>query len=120
MRMEPFYQLAESQEDRALLTHSFAFSYTTSNALTVPFHALKRKQWAVFYSSVSHLIASIVLPTLATEIMSLAPFVDPSLHIRLRSVFLWTKIASLAAILLLTGCLIRLLCHRRSGVKANP
>jgi hypothetical protein len=69
MRMEPFYQFAESQEDRTMLIDSLTFSYITCNALTIPLHALKRKQWAVFYSSLSHLITSIALPIVVTEMV---------------------------------------------------
>jgi hypothetical protein len=121
MRMEPFYQFAESQEDRTILIDSLAFSYITCNALTIPLHALKRKQWAVFYSSLSHLITSIALPIVVTEMVGF-DFEDglPIARVRFYSTYYWITIGLLATVVILTGALVKTLWGRRSGVKADP
>jgi hypothetical protein len=125
IRMEPVYQYAESQEDQRGLHDSLAFSYVACNALTIPLHAFKRRHWTVFYSSLSHLIASIVLPTVVTEMAG--PRVDRTQggvkfhsRVHIQPVFFWITIGSLTTIAFLTGCLIRMLQDRRSGVKADP
>jgi hypothetical protein len=121
MRMEPIYQFAESQECQTGSTDSLTFSYIACNVLTVPVRALKRKQWAVFYSSLSHVIASTVLPTVVTEMLQIEFGLDyGTMYISYRPVFLWIAIASLAAILLFTGCLITTLWDRKSRTKADP
>jgi hypothetical protein len=125
MRMEPVYQYAELQEDQRGLHDSLAFSYVACNALTIPLHAFKRRHWTVFYSSLSHLIASIVLPTVVTEMAG--PHINRTQggvkfhsRVHVQPVFFWITIGSLTTIAFLTGCLIRMLQGRRSGVKADP
>jgi hypothetical protein len=124
MRMEPFYQFAESQEGRTDLNDSLTFSYITCNALTVPLHALKRKQWAVFYSSLSNIITSILLPIVVTEMVGLDEvhdvFSPPVGRVCFYPVYYWITIGLLASVVVLTGILIRTLWGRRSGVKADP
>jgi hypothetical protein len=121
MRMEPFYQFAEPQEDRTGLNDSLTFSYITCNALTIPLYALKRKQWAVFYSSLSHLVASIALPIVVTEMVGFE-FDDrlPIARVRFYPTYYRITIGLLATVVILTGALIKTLWSRRSGVKADP
>ncbi|KAG9602175.1 hypothetical protein KCU77_g2472, partial [Aureobasidium melanogenum] len=124
MRMEPIYQIAESEEDQTGLNDSLFFSYTTCSAFTVPLHALKRKHWAVLYSSLANLIASIALPAVVVEMVDLdfasIQYGTPDSRAHLRPAFLWIASGLLVVLLFLTAALTRTLWGRRSGVKADP
>jgi hypothetical protein len=126
MRMEPFYQFAEAREDRTRSNDSLTFSYITCNALTIPLHALKRKQWAVFFSSLSHLITSILLPIVVTGMMAYDFDMrydqggPPVARIIFFPAYFWITVGLLATTVVFTGILIGTLWGRRSGVKADP
>lgn len=124
MRVEPIYQIAESEEDQTGLNDSLFLSYTTCSAFTVPLHALKRKHWAVLYSSLANLVASIALPAVVVEMVDFdfasTQYGTPDSRAHLRPVFLWVTSGLLVVLLFLTAALIRALWGRRSGVKADP
>lgn len=64
-RMEPFYQLARPKG--AFAKDTLTFSYFSCNTFTAPFHAVRRRHWAVVCSSTAFLLASAILPPIAAS-----------------------------------------------------
>jgi hypothetical protein len=108
----------ELQGDPTGSKDSLIFSYITCNVLTIPLHALKRKRWAVFCSSLIHLITWMLLPIVVTEMVgSETDGNDEISQLFFHAVYYWTAVEFLATVLLLTGILIRVLSWRLSSRK---
>jgi hypothetical protein len=125
-RMEPFYQL--SRPNGAFAKDTLTFSYFDCNTFTAPFHALYRRHWAVFCSSIAFLIASAVLPPVAAS--TLVVGVSPSCSnvdqkgctgiLVFRPHLAWVLHGGLVLNILMAACLILLLRKRKMGVARDP
>jgi hypothetical protein len=125
-RMEPFYQLA--RPNGAFAKDTLTFSYFNCNTFTAPFHALYRRHWAVFCSSVAFLIASAVLPPVAAS--TLVVGVSPSCSnvdqkgctgiLVFRPHLAWVLHGGLVLNILMAACLMLLLRKRKMGVARDP
>lgn len=125
-RMEPFYQLA--RPGGAFAKDTLTFSYFCCNIFTAPFHALRRRHWAVFCSSTAFLIASAVLPPIAAG--TLVVGVSPSCTnadqkgctgvLVFRPTLAWLLHGGLVLNILMAVCLMLLLRRRKMGVAIDP
>ncbi|RMZ75138.1 hypothetical protein DV738_g5635, partial [Chaetothyriales sp. CBS 135597] len=61
-RLEPFYQL--SQPSGASASASLNLDHLTMFQYFIPFKALRLRQWAVFFSSIGNIVASMAAPAL--------------------------------------------------------
>ncbi|RMD40405.1 hypothetical protein DV735_g4731, partial [Chaetothyriales sp. CBS 134920] len=66
-RLEPFYQL--SQPSGASASASLNLDHLTMFQYFIPFKALRLRQWAVFFSSVGNIIASMAAPALQNPVL---------------------------------------------------
>ena len=61
-RLEPYYQL--SRRSGATASASLNLDHLTMFQYFIPFKAFKLKQWAVFFSSIANIVASMAAPAL--------------------------------------------------------
>jgi hypothetical protein len=119
-RLEPYYQL--SKREGATAGDSLNIDYLTFMSYLIPVLAIRRKQWAVVYSSVATLLAGGLVPVL----QSVSIYMTPKQSTRNEKKFvridpIWSRVlsGSLLAVALL-GVLLLVSLRRKSGLLSDP
>lgn len=121
-RLEPYYQL--SRPEGALAAESLNRDYLTCWTILAPFKALRYRQWAVVYSSITYLIASPLVPVLQSGSVIVTPDQnnrepDKFKYVQMHPV--WSRLLSVALILVaIFGSLVLLQLRRKSGLLSDP
>lgn len=123
-RLEPYYQL--SKKTGATAGESLNMDYLTFMSWLVPLRALRHKQYAVIYSSVSTLIASSLVPVL----QSASIIVHPPKEERLGSQKIkkslrvdppWSRgVTACLVFVAFSGMALMYAMRRKSGLQSDP
>ncbi|CAN8106421.1 unnamed protein product [Discula destructiva] len=120
-RLEAYFQL--SRDNGATAAETFNVDYLTDYSFMAPFHALRRRQYAVTVSSIASILAVSAIPTLCTASIVLSPsrderMADPDSQkwISINPVYSRLNETTLLIIALLGCVLFYQLSTRRSGL----
>lgn len=123
-RLEAYYQL--SKEQGATADETLNVDYITSYSILVPFHAFRRRHYAVTVSSIASILAVSAIPTLCSASIVLSPdrqtritMPDALKEISINPVFSRINEAVLIIVALLGCVLFYQLNTRRSGLLAD-
>jgi hypothetical protein len=121
-RLEPYYQL--SKKTGATAGESLNMDYLTFMSWLVPLRALRHRQYAVIYSSVSTLVASSLVPVLQSASITTYPAKDDRHQDDMKSVRVdppWSRgvSASLFFVACSGGALMYAM-RRKSGLQSDP
>lgn len=121
-RLEPYYQL--SKKTGATAAESLNMDYLTFMSWLVPLRALRHKQYAVIYSSLSTLVASSLVPVLQSASIVTYPKkvdrkVDSWKSIRVDG--RWSRALSASLIFVaFAGAALMYAMRRKSGLQSDP
>jgi hypothetical protein len=121
-RLEPFYQL--SKKTGATAGESLNMDYLTFMSWLVPLRALRHKQYAVIYASISTLLTSSLVPILQSASVNVYPpkekrQADSWKYIRIDP--RWSRAVTACLILAaLSGCILIYEMRRKSGLLSDP
>jgi hypothetical protein len=121
-RLEPYYQL--SKKTGATAAESLNMDYLTFMSWLVPLRALRHKQYAVIYVSLSTLIASSLVPVLQSASVNMYPpqrqrKIDEYKSIRIDPP--WSRaVTSCLVFVAACGCVLIYEMRRRSGLLSDP
>lgn len=123
-RLEAYYQL--SREQGAMAEETLNVDYITSYSFLAPFHALRRRHYAVTVSSIASILAVSAVPTLCAASIILSPDRETRMaspngpkYISMSAVFSRLNEAVLIIVALLGCGLFYQLSTRRSGLLAD-
>lgn len=121
-RLEPYYQL--SKKSGATAGESLNMDYLTFMSWLVPLRALRHKQYAVIYSSVSTLVASSLVPVLQSASIITYPPKSERNEVKHKSVRVdppWSRAVSASLIFVaFTGVALMYAMRRKSGLQSDP
>lgn len=121
-RLEPYYQL--SKKSGATAGESLNMDYLTFMSWLVPLRALRHKQYAVIYSSLSTLIASSLVPVLQSASIITYPPKSERDETKLKSVRVdppWSRAVSASLIFVaFSGAALMYAMRRKSGLQSDP
>ncbi|KAJ4378138.1 hypothetical protein N0V83_000971 [Neocucurbitaria cava] len=121
-RLEPFYQL--SKKTGATAGESLNMDYLTFMSWLVPLRALRHKQYAVIYSSLSTLIASSLVPVLQSASIEMYPPKSEREADGWKSVRVdppWSRAVSGCLVLVaFCGAALMYAMRRKSGLQSDP
>jgi hypothetical protein len=121
-RLEPYYQL--SKKSGATAGESLNMDYLTFMSWLVPLRALRHKQYAVIYSSVSTLIASSLVPVLQSASIVTYPPKSERNDSRPKAVRIdppWSRAVSASLIFVaFSGAALMYAMRRKSGLQSDP
>jgi hypothetical protein len=115
-RLEPYYQL--STRGGAKARDSLNLDYLTFMAYLIPLLAVRRRQWAVVFSSVATLLAGGLLPVLQSASVNMTPkhsTKDEKKFVRIDPIWSRVLTGSLALVAIL-GISLAVSLRRRSGL----
>jgi hypothetical protein len=121
-RLEPYYQL--SKKSGATAAESLNMDYLTFMSWLVPLRALRHKQYAVIYSSLSTLIASSLVPVLQSASINTFPPKSQRKENEWKSVRVdppWSRAVSACLVFVaLSGAALMYAMRRKSGLQSDP
>lgn len=121
-RLEPYYQL--SQRTGATAAESLNMDYLTFMSWLVPLRALRHKQYAVIYSSLSTLIASSLVPVLQSASITTYPPKSEREDHDIKSVRIdprWSRAMSASLLFVaFSGAALMYAMRRKSGLQSDP
>lgn len=123
-RLEPFYQL--SKKSGATAGESLNMDYLTFMSWLVPLRALRHKQYAVIYSSLSTLIASSLVPVLQSASIVTHPPKSERLgkDMKLKSIRVdppWSRAVTGSLVFVaFSGAALMYAMRRKSGLQSDP
>lgn len=121
-RLEPYYQL--SKKTGATAAESLNMDYLTFMSWLVPLRALRHKQYAVIYVSLSTLVASSLVPILQSASVNMYPpqrlrKIDEYKSIRIDPP--WSRAVTACLVFVaICGCVLIYEMRRRSGLLSDP
>jgi hypothetical protein len=121
-RLEPYYQL--SKKSGATAGESLNMDYLTFMSWLVPLRALRHKQYAVIYSSVSTLIASSLVPVLQSASINTYPPKSQREEDEWKSVRVdapWSRAVTACLVFVaFSGGALMWAMRRKSGLQSDP
>jgi hypothetical protein len=123
-RLEPYYQL--SKKSGATAGESLNMDYLTFMSWLVPLRALRHKQYAVIYSSLSTLIASSLVPVLQSASIVVYPRKEERLGDKevLKSIRVdppWSRAVTACLLFVaFSGAALMYAMRRKSGLQSDP
>ncbi|KAF1920791.1 hypothetical protein BDU57DRAFT_553094 [Ampelomyces quisqualis] len=121
-RLEPYYQL--SKKTGATAGESLNMDYLTFMSWLVPLRALRHRQYAVIFSSVSTLVASSLVPVLQSASIITYPPKKDRHDEQVKSVRVdppWSRAVSACLVFVaLSGAALMYAMRRKSGLQSDP
>jgi hypothetical protein len=121
-RLEPYYQL--SKKSGATAGESLNMDYLTFMSWLVPLRALRHRQYAVIYSSVSTLVASSLVPVLQSASIVTYPAKEERHKEEVKSVRVdppWSRGVSASLLFVaFSGAALMYAMRRKSGLQSDP
>ena len=130
-RLEPYHQLSLPLGSRA--SHSLNLDHLTVFQYFVPLRAARLKQWAVFLSTITNIVASTVAPSLQNPSVSFIPNPTclegdnceepngPRLYfVQIQTAWSRALEASLVLTAILLTAILVILLKRKSGLQSDP
>jgi hypothetical protein len=121
-RLEPFYQL--SRKTGATAAESLNMDYLTFLSYLIPLKAVRYKQWAVFLSSSSYLLAGSLVPVLQSASMNVYPPKSQRITGEYKSVRIdppWSRaVSAFLVIVAINGIILLFQLRRKSGLLSDP
>ena len=123
-RLEPFFQL--SQKNGATAAGSLNIDYLTFFSYLTPLKAIRYRQWAVVFSSISTILAGSLAPVLQSASVVLLPDRHqprgPKVDKIVRMNPIWSRVlsATLLTVAICGTCLLFQLKRRKSGLLSDP
>jgi hypothetical protein len=121
-RLEPYYQL--SKKSGATAGESLNMDYLTFMSWLVPLRALRHRQYAVIYSSMSTLLASSLVPVLQSASIITYPSKDVRYKAKQKSVRIdppWSRgVSACLLFVAFFGAALMYAMRRKSGLQSDP
>jgi hypothetical protein len=121
-RLEPFYQL--SKKSGATAGESLNMDYLTFMSWLVPLRALRHKQYAVIYVSLSTLVASSLVPVLQSASVNVYPPRHEREADKLKFILIdppWSRAVTACLVFVaISGCILIYEMRRKSGLLSDP
>jgi hypothetical protein len=125
-RLEPYYQL--SKRRGATAANSLNLDYLTMMTYLIPILAVKRKQWAVFCSSIATILAGTLVPVLQSASVILktlppppnSPQGSPTIKLVLIDPVWSRSLTAALGLVAIFGLSLMVFLRRKSGLLSDP